>query len=415
MLAAWACMAVYYLRGRGGIPFMSVIAALQCIQPYTDSMITMGKKRILGTLVGAAWGSAVLYMQYLLGADPVQQEVAYFAMIGAFAGAVIYSTVVLNITDSAYFSAVVFLGIAMNHVTDMDPSIYIVNRVIDTVIGVFVGILVNSLHLPRLRREDILFISGIDPILSGEENQMSPYTKVELNRLVKDGARFTVVTKQAPAMVNEVLSGVRLPYPVIAMDGAVMVDMNTRTYLFAEKMDASLGREVEAYMRGTGVGYLINTIEDNLLVSSYHKMEEGPLKNLLRKRRRSLYRNFVHTDHDVYENVVNFMTIGREAEVRAFGDELMKQPFARRVRTGYDTFGCEEGELILRIFSVDATRDRTIRKLKEQLGTQSVVKFGLPESAADEVLTYTGNRMVREIKKRFETVDIRGWKNMLHV
>lgn len=55
MVAAWLCMAIYYLRGRDGLPFLSVIASLQCIQPYTETMRQMGKKRIIGTLVGAAW------------------------------------------------------------------------------------------------------------------------------------------------------------------------------------------------------------------------------------------------------------------------------------------------------------------------------------------------------------------------
>ena len=33
MVAVWLCMGLYILRGRQGIPFYSVIAALQCLQP----------------------------------------------------------------------------------------------------------------------------------------------------------------------------------------------------------------------------------------------------------------------------------------------------------------------------------------------------------------------------------------------
>lgn len=36
MLAAWICMLIYDLCGRDGIVFLSVIAALQCIQPFTE-------------------------------------------------------------------------------------------------------------------------------------------------------------------------------------------------------------------------------------------------------------------------------------------------------------------------------------------------------------------------------------------
>ncbi|MGX8729260.1 MAG: hypothetical protein ACSW75_06800, partial [Lachnospiraceae bacterium] len=57
VLAAFLCLLIYYLRGRQGAPFYSIIAALQCIQPYTANMLKVGKNRITGTLIGAFWGS----------------------------------------------------------------------------------------------------------------------------------------------------------------------------------------------------------------------------------------------------------------------------------------------------------------------------------------------------------------------
>ena len=53
VLASLLCMAVYYLRGMRGIPFFAVVAALQCIQPSMKNMREMGRKRIVGTLIGA--------------------------------------------------------------------------------------------------------------------------------------------------------------------------------------------------------------------------------------------------------------------------------------------------------------------------------------------------------------------------
>ena len=415
MLAAWACMGVYYLRGRHGLPFFSVIAALQCIQPYAENMLSMGKKRVIGTVVGAVWGTAVLYLEFLVVGREGINEMLHFALLGFCAGAVLYSTVILKIPESAYFSAVVFLSIAMNHEAGAELSVYVFDRVLDTAIGVAVGILVNSLHLPRIRQKDTLFISGIDPILSGEEHHMSPYTKIELNRLIRDGALFTVITKETPAMVQEMLKGVDLPYPVITMDGAVMVDMKSRTYLYAEKINRALGEQIESFLRTEETGYFINTIEDNLLVTFYHEMKEGPMKRLYRKKSGSLYRNFVHTERNIRENIINFVAVGDENTIHKLHDHLMQQPFSGQIRTDFDTYGCEKGDMVLRIYAAEATRGQMIRRLKEQLGATRTIKFGLPESCADETHTCTGDRMVKEIKRRFETVNIRGWKNILRV
>ena len=413
MLAAWACMAVYYLRGRHGLPFFSVIAALQCIQPYSENMPAVGKKRILGTLIGAVWGTAVLYLEYLAAGRGGVVEALHFSLLGAFAGIVIYSTVLMRMPENAYFAAVVFLSITMNHTVGSGLGIYVVDRVMDTAIGVAVGMFVNSLHLPRIRRRNILFISGIDPILAGRGHRMSPYTKVELNRLIRDGALFTVITKETPAMVREAVSGISLRYPVIAMDGAVMVDIDSRTYLFAEKMEDALGAQVEAFFRTSGTGYFINTIEDNLLVAFYHEMKEGAMKRLYLRKSGSLYRNFVHTERDVHENIINFVTMGSTGEMQAFREKLLSQPFSGQIRIDLDTFGCDDGDVILRVYSAAATRERMIRRLMRQLGAEKIIKFGLDEPCADEVLPFTGDRMVKEIKRRFETVHISGWRNML--
>ena len=54
------CFIVYFLSGKRGIPFYSVIAALQCMQPYHEKTLAVGKRRTVGTLMGAFWGLIVI-------------------------------------------------------------------------------------------------------------------------------------------------------------------------------------------------------------------------------------------------------------------------------------------------------------------------------------------------------------------
>lgn len=67
----------------------------------------------------------------------------------------IYSTVVLNCKNTAYFSCVVFLSITVMHMTDASPFLFVFNRVLDTLIGVGIALIVNTVHLPRKRQKDI--------------------------------------------------------------------------------------------------------------------------------------------------------------------------------------------------------------------------------------------------------------------
>lgn len=415
MIAAWICMLIYDLRGRDGLVFLSVIAALQCIQPYMENSLQMGKKRIIGTLVGAVWGTVVLYLEFLVVGQAGVEEMVHFLLMGAVAGAVIYSTVLLKIPDNAYFSAVVFLSIAMNHVTDTAPIIYVIDRVIDTTVGVLVGTLVNYLHLPRVKNQDILFVSGIDQVASEEGHQMSAYTKFELNRLIRDGARFSVITKQTPAMIRDMMNGIRLKYPVIALDGAVLYDMEDRLYLIAEMLKEGLGQQILHYLQDRKLHFFINTVEDHLLVSYYYEMSEGPMKQLYLMRRNSVYRNYVHTEREITDNIVYITIVGREDEIQSVREDLKTQPFSGEIRTEHDTFECPDGGALLRIFSSDATREKMAERLKDYVGAEQIIKFGYEEPWADQSISCVGDDMVRQLKKLYEPVSLKGWRNMFRV
>ena len=115
VVSVWLCILVYFARGMRGEPFYSIIAALQCVQPYSSNMLSEGKERIIGTLLGALWGSVVLFAELLPVGGGFQTAVLYYLLLGIFTGVVIYSTVLLGISQYALFSAVVFLGIAMYH------------------------------------------------------------------------------------------------------------------------------------------------------------------------------------------------------------------------------------------------------------------------------------------------------------
>lgn len=80
-------------------------------------------------------------------------------------GIVLYSTVVIDVREFSYFSYVVFLSVTMNHIGDSNPYLFVFNRTMDTIIGVGVAILANSVHLPRARDRETLFVSGIDHVL----------------------------------------------------------------------------------------------------------------------------------------------------------------------------------------------------------------------------------------------------------
>lgn len=426
VLAVFLCIIIYFLRGRIGAPFYSIIAALQCIQPYTENMFKVGKNRITGTLVGAFWGGVVLIGSLYLSGDrsTFQDTPAYYMTLVLFTGVVLYSTVLLKITESSYFTTVVFLSIIMNHIGDANPYIFVFNRSMDTIIGVGVAVLANCMHLPRTRDRETLFVSGVDHVLFREDRNLSPFTRIQLNRFIKDGCRFSVSTKQTPATVRELTKGIGLKLPIIAMDGACLYDMEEMTYVKTVKMEEDLAAKVCAFLRGKGLPYNINRVEENLLVIYTRGLkisgpppEEGTsqdsLYHLYLKKKGSPYRNYVSAAEDLTDNVLYFMVIDKAEKVDALCRELTEQDFAPRIRAAFDTFDCREGEKILRIYSAKASRRDMLEELRLLTGAPRSVFFGVREGECDVVIPDAGGgNLVRELKKRYEPVSLRGWKNI---
>ena len=61
---------------------------------------------------------------------------------------VIYTTVLINKKKSTYFSCVVFLSIVVNHLSDKNPYFFVFNRVLDTMIGIVIALVINTIKIP---------------------------------------------------------------------------------------------------------------------------------------------------------------------------------------------------------------------------------------------------------------------------
>ena len=414
MIAVWLCLLVYVLRGRQGEPLYAALAVLQCIQPYTKATHTVGRKRIIGTLIGAFWGLVLLLGEQWLNAHGHEAPWLHFTLVGFFTGIVLYFTVLLKVSEAAYFSAVVFMVICIKHAEDVNPYVYAFNRTLDTVIGVAVAEIVNRVHLPRLRKTDTLFVSSIGDTILGADRQLTPYSKVELNRLLDDGAMFTLATSETQATVRELLPGVEVRLPVITMDGAAMYDMKTREYLETEPMSEEKGRRLKDWAHREGLSFFSNSVEENLLVIRYEELANEAMEKLFAQKRKSPYRNYVHNPVDLDRGVLYLLILEKTEILEEKYRRFLAEPWSGEYRAVL-TASAFPGYGSLKIYDGAVSRRAMLEKLQVRLHPRETVTFGSIPGQYDVVIESTDhNHMVRELKRRFEPVDLRGWRNIFH-
>ena len=408
VVAVACCFCVFYLRNKGGIPFYSALAVLQCIQPYQDSMTETARKRVTGTFVGAFWGLLIILLQLYTFDGMLKDSFAGYMLISLFAGVVIYSTLVLNCRNAAYFSCVVFLSITVMHMTDPNPFLFVFNRILDTLIGVGIAMAVNTVHLPRGKKTDVLFVSGIDDTILNKEDRMSDYSRVELNRLISSGANFTVSTNRTPATVRELLSGINLKLPIIAMDGAVLYDLNENSYLMKYQMSENQARLLSTFLDKEGIRYFTNCVTDDLLVIYYDRIESEVHRKVYERRRRSPYRNYVQKIRPVYENVVYLYLIEEKEITQKLYEKLMKQPWITEFRVAYHDSTVHPGYANLKIYVKEATREHMLENLKAVLNIDKVIMFGSIEGRYDVYIRDADKDvMVKTLKKLYKPVKLK--------
>ena len=415
VVAVWLCLAVYLLRGRQGYPVISMMAALQCIQPYNKDIRMLAKERVIGTLTGTAWGLLFLYAERALVQGGLSDGIIRYCLIGLCTGAVLYFTVVLKVTDVAFFSAITFLPIVFDPVTDASLIGDALFRTLDTLTGIALGTLVNMVQLPRRRNTDILFASGVGEFLVGSGNTMTPYSKVELNRLIEDGAKFTISTMQTPATVRELLKDIRLRYPIVTMDGAVLYDMQQLSYLKTNPMPAENARRLINWLDENDLPFFSNCIEEDLLVIRYEELANPAMRKIYDSKHTSPHRNYLHGKTETFENIVYVLVVEKTEKIRAACEAFVNEPWANDFRLSVIPGETDvEGYTGLKFYDVNTSQEAMLKELAQMLGTKETVTCGFDAARYDVVASEKNpDQVVKEIRDRFEPVDLRGWKHIL--
>lgn len=402
-VAVFLCFVFYSFFRKDGIIFYSQLAALWCIQPQWENTRSKALQRMVGTLTGAVFGLFVLLVDKHLIGKNMGNDLIYELLVALTIIAVIYVTLLLHKKDASYFSCVVFLSIVVNHIGDANPYVFVFNRVMDTMIGIIIGMIVNTAHLPRRKERDILFISGMDDALLESDHHLSPYSIVELNRMLADGANFTVSTMRTPASLIDPLRGIHLKLPVIAMDGAVMYDLKKNEYLHAYVISLETVQKLRAFFEGFGVNYFMNLILDNMLVIQYRELQNEAETDIYNKLHTSPYRNYTTMELLPEAQCIYFMIIRPREQIDQIYDEFQKTKDFQKLRISRYDSDDYPGYAYIKIYNENATRENMIAYLRQETGIEHTVTFGSIEGKYDILVKECDhNKVVKTLKRMYE-------------
>lgn len=411
-VAVFLCYLFNYFRGENGIVFYSQLSVLWCIQSYISTTKQNANQRIAGTFIGA--GSGLVVLLFFLLIRNAELQVGDFSMYlikGLITSVVIifvlYATVILNKKNASYFSCVVFLSIVVIHGGDNNPFIFTLNRVIDTMVGILIGVAVNLFHLPRKQHKEILFISGLDDTLLDSDYHLNDYCKVELNRMIEEGLNFTLSTMRPPASIIEPMADIKLKLPVIAMNGGVLYDTQSKRYLEKIEIEKKEAIEIAKFLDENNILYFANVVVDDTLLIYYNRrpaldFDEVQI-GLINTLRKSPYRNYINRPLPSEENVVYFMLFYPTDSTERIYSILEKKQITKFFKVLNYPSKDYPGYSYIKIFNEYASKENMIELLKRRVKPEKIITFGTIPGKYDYVVQEGNtNEVVHKMKKIFE-------------
>ena len=120
-------------------PFFACLTAVICLQDTVYNSIHMGINRGGGTIIGASFG-LVFHNTYI--SKPLIYIIISLGII-----LMIYICNLLKRPGAINITCIAFLGVTTAHAYS-DPLFYATNRMVETLLGIVISILVNKLITP---------------------------------------------------------------------------------------------------------------------------------------------------------------------------------------------------------------------------------------------------------------------------
>ena len=398
-LGVLICFAIYFMRGKQGTPFYSALAVLWCIQNQTKNTVGNALQRTVGTGIGAAYGLAyILIKQKIL---VLGDSFFHYCIISLALIPIIYTTVVIKQKKASYFSCVVFLSIVVNHLMDENPYIFVANRTLDTLIGIFVGLVLNSVSIHGEYDRQTLFIADVDRAMDGLSAGLTPYSQIMIKNMLEKGMLLTFMTLRTPAGFLEGMPDIKPKLPIIAMDGAILYDINENKYPKVYVISAEHAGNIENFIRNRGFNIFTTVILEDVLIIYYDELKNTAEKDIYGKMHKSPYRNYLNKERPKDHPVVYMMCIDETEKIEQLVREIKKSDIYDELKILTYPSDDYEGYSYIKIYNKNASVQNMADYLKRITGSEETLTFGDNERNKTDFCYTECDRIVRKLHRLF--------------
>lgn len=375
-------------------PFFAAIATAYSVYPNKKKSLEQAKIRCVASFIGGIIGILlVLIYEFvfsnnwpsLIGYDPIKLFVPY-TLVAIVSICVVVMGVALNQRPAIFVSILTFLSVTVNPNATISTTwgewVFGINRILSTIIGVLVALLVNSFRLSHLHKnKDLLFCIGIEGLLEKDTDKIKGYINYKLNNLVSLGVNCTLFTTRTPTTFMHLLDDVSINNPVICCSGAALYDTNSLKYLYKEEISSDTVLEIDEYLKSVNVTPFKNYIIDDVLHICSNSIDNIGERLYMQSKKNASYCSFHMPDLN-YGNVLYYLIVERIEKVSKMVNDLTTSKLKDKVFVQvYDYFDNSEIVPELKYMKIYSKEIEKLNVLKQYCKDRNLRIVGMSTSS----------------------------------
>lgn len=297
-------------------PFFAALAGCYSLGDSKKVSISQAKNRCIASLIGGIVGILLIFLYNLTGLSwPSLASIdllSYnfllpYLLVAICSMFVVTIGLLLKQQKVIFVSLLTFLSVTINPGTIVDnwEFQFGINRILSTVVGVLLALLVNFIHLPHFyKNKNLMFVINIDEILKSDDDSFKGFIKYKLNHFLEQGIEYTFYTTRTPSTYMNLIKDYDLKNDIISMNGACTFSSNNLNYSNEIYLKNSTIEELNTVFEKLNITPFINTIKDDVQYIYSEQINNKAEETYEKLKKNAPYVNYVKcqilNDHIMY-------------------------------------------------------------------------------------------------------------------
>ena len=220
-----------------------------------------------------------------------------------------------------------------------------------------------------------LYISDLDGTLLNPNAEIPDFSKQKLNELIASGVNFSVATARSVATVKHILDGVNLSLPIILMNGVLVYDLSTDSYLRKCIIPTQVVSTILSVLKRENSTAIMYKIQNGQQITYFESSKNEHLSAFIEERQQRYQKPFYEVSFsDVsHDDIIYFAMLDTQKNLLPIYEALKDIP-----ELGMEMYLDIYSDTLwyLEIFSTDASKKNAALYLKKWLNVENMVGFG---------------------------------------